>query len=143
MMNLSKFFSLPRQARSLLLRALFLLWVCRLGLWLLPFKTLRSLLTKFTSRSKRNPAKIDTIIWAVAVASRYVPVATCLTQALAGQLLLNQHEAPALLRIGVAKNEQGRFQAHAWVESQGRIVIGNSPELLHFTRLQEFKGDLL
>lgn len=79
----------------------------------------------------------------MAVASRYVPAASCLTQALAGQVLLNQHDAPALLRIGVAKNEQGTFQAHAWVESQGRILIGNSPELFRYTRLTEFEGDLV
>ncbi len=143
MTNPCKFFFLRPQEQRLLLRAVLLLWVCRLGLWLLPFKTLRSLVAKFTFPSKRNPAKIDTIIWAVAVASRYVPAATCLTQALAGQVLLNQHDAPALLRIGVAKNERGTFQAHAWVESEGRIVIGNSPELFRYTRLTEFEGDLL
>jgi hypothetical protein len=143
MTNPCKFFFLRPQEQSFLLRAVLLLWACRLGLWLLPFKTLRRLMAKITSPSKRNPPKIDTIIWAVAVASRYVPAATCLTQALAGQVLLNRYDAPALLRIGVAKNEQGAFQAHAWVESQGRILIGNSPELFRYTRLTEFEGDLL
>ena len=143
MTNPCKYFFLPPQERSVLLRAILLLSICRLGLWLLPFKTLRRLLAYFTSREKPDAVRIDTIIWAVAVGSRYVPAATCLTQALAGQVLLNQRDAPALLRIGVAKNGEGVFQAHAWVESQGRVLIGNSPELFRYTRLTEFEGDLL
>ncbi len=143
MTNPCKFFLLRRQKQSALLKALLLLWTCRLGLWLLPFKTLRHLLAKIAFLSTRGPAKTDTIIWAVAVGSRYVPVATCLTQALAGQVLLNRHDVPALLRIGVAKDEQGVFRAHAWVESQGRILIGNSPDLHRYTRVSAFEGDLL
>ncbi len=143
MANPCKFFALPRAKQSSLLKAILLLWVCRLGLWLLPFKTLRTLLTKISVFSKRRPAKVDTIIWAVAVGSRYVFGASCLTQALAGQVLLHQHNAPALLRIGVAKNERGAFQAHAWVERQGRILIGNSPQLSRYTPLSAFEGDLL
>ncbi len=143
MTNPCKFFFLRRQEQSALVKALLLLWACRLGLWLLPFKTLRGLLAKISFFSKCDPAKTDTIIWAVAVGSRYVPAATCLTQALAGQVLLNRHDAPALLCIGVAKDEQGVFQAHAWVESQGRILMGNSPDLRRYTRVSAFEGDLL
>lgn len=138
MTNPCKFFFLRRQEQSMLLKALLLLWACRLGLWLLPFKTLRRLLAKITFLATRDPARINTITWAVAVGSRYVPAATCLTQALAGQVLLNQHDVPAFLRIGVAKNEQGAFQAHAWVECRGRILIGDSPQLSRYTRLAEF-----
>jgi hypothetical protein len=84
---------------------------------------------------KAGAIDIDKIIWAVAVATRYVPVATCLTQALVGQVLLKQHCAPALLRIGVMKNQRGALQAHACVESQGQVVIGNVPDLSLFTEL--------
>ncbi len=143
MVNPCKFFFLRREEQRALIKAILLLWACRLGLWLLPFKTLRGLLAKITFLSTWSPVKTDTIIWAMVVGSRYVPAATCLTQALAGQVLLNRHDAPALLRIGVAKDEQGVFQAHAWVESRGRILIGNSPELHRYTRVSAFEGDLL
>jgi Transglutaminase-like superfamily len=79
----------------------------------------------------------------VALASRYVPTATCLAQALAGQTLLAQQGEPAVLRIGVAKNEAGKLEAHAWVESQGRIVIGASLDLCRYTQLPSVEGKLL
>ncbi len=58
------------------------------------------------------------------IASRYVPAATCLTQSLATKVLLSRQGHQASVRIGVARSEAGQFQAHAWVESNGRVVIG-------------------
>jgi Transglutaminase-like superfamily len=145
--NLRKFFLLKRRDRRLLLTSIGCLWTARLGLWLLPFQTVRRLIAKFSPpkliSSKETSSNVERIAWAVAVASCYVPAATCLTQALAGQILLAQHGEPALLQIGVAKNEAGALQAHAWVESRGRIVIGASPELFRYTRLPSVEGKLL
>ena len=62
----------------------------------------------------------------VALASRYVPRATCLTQALATLILLDLYRYPVTLRIGVARNNVGEFEAHAWIESDGSVVIGGS-----------------
>jgi hypothetical protein len=145
--NLRKFLLLDRHNRRLLLASILWLWAVRLGLWLLPFQTVRRLIAKFSPpkpiSSKEATPDVERIPWAITVASRYVPTATCLTQALAGQILLAQHGEPALLQIGVAKNEAGNLQAHAWVESQGRIVIGASPELFRYTRLPYVEGKLL
>jgi hypothetical protein len=63
------------------------------------------------------------VAWAVAVASRFVPKATCLVQALAGQALLARRGHAARLHIGVSKPE-GRFEAHAWLEDEGRPILG-------------------
>ncbi len=79
--------------------------------------------------------KVEATVWAVAVETAYVPAASCLTKALAGQVLLHRHNASALLRIGVAKDEQGVFQAPA--------SVGNSPQLSHYTLLSGFKKDSL
>jgi Transglutaminase-like superfamily len=51
---------------------------------------------------------------------------TRLNQALATQMLLARRGYPALLHIGVAKGKEGQFQAHAWVESEGKVVIGGA-----------------
>jgi Transglutaminase-like superfamily len=117
-------------------------------LWFFPLSTLRRLLVKLRTVehivwANRDSAKIDKIAWAVAVASRYVPAATCLTQALAGQILLAHYGEAALLRIGVAKNEAGKLEAHAWVESRGRVVIGDSRELFRYTVLPSVEEKLL
>jgi hypothetical protein len=142
--NLRKFFFLNPRDRSLLLTSIGCLWAVRLGLWLLPLQTVRRLMAKLSPpkplSSKETPPDLERITWAITVASRYVPAATCLTQALAGQILLAQHGEPALLQIGVAKNEAGKLEAHAWVESRDRIVIGDLEELSRYTRLPSLEG---
>ena len=57
-------------------------------------------------------------------ASRYVPGATCLVRALAAETLLRKYGHDACLRIGVSKNSSQVLLAHAWVESEGQVVIG-------------------
>jgi hypothetical protein len=139
MKRLHKFLRLTSAERYLLIRAACLLASISLGLRLLPFATLRRLLTRVgavsaVSRRVEQPAS-DRIVWAVATASRCVPGArTCLPQALAAQVMLQQWGYPVRLRIGVTRDEEGSFQAHAWVESQGRVVIGGSA-LARYTAL--------
>jgi hypothetical protein len=147
MRKLRKLLVLRPAERHLLLKAGLLLCAARLGLWLLPLPTLCRLLAKLRPTEPLSPeghlANVERIAWAVALASRYVPTATCLTQALAGQILLARHGEPALLQIGVAKNEAGKLEAHAWVESRGRVVIGGSQALFRFTPLPSVEGKLL
>lgn len=82
---------------------------------------------------------IEQICRAVRRVSRYIPSASCLTQALAAKILLRRSGHEAKLRIGVAKGAAGDFQAHAWVEVAGRSVIGGSDsQLRRYTGLPEF-----
>ena len=67
----------------------------------------------------------DQLSWAVRAISRYVPRATCLTQALVLHIMLRQEGLPSRIRIGVSK-DAGHFEAHAWVESHERVIIGDS-----------------
>lgn len=130
MKRLRNFLGLTYSDRRLLVSTAILLGTVRLGLWLLPFQTLRRLLTRVAEASTRvqppDVSSVERIVWAVAVASRYVPKATCLTQALAAEVLLEREGFPARLHIGVARNEEDGVQAHVWVESQGKIVVGGS-----------------
>lgn len=67
----------------------------------------------------------ENIAWAVNVVGRYVlGDNTCLTQALAAELLLRRRGYRAHTRIGVAKGYKGNLEAHAWVESDGQVVVG-------------------
>ncbi len=139
MHRMRKFLRLPSTDRRLLIQSVFLLGAIRLGLWLLPFETLRRLLARVAQGTNR--ASLDRVTWAVTVAGRYVPVATCLTRALATQVLLGRCGHPASLRIGVVRSEEGQLQAHAWVESRGRIVLGGSEDLSRYTPLPPLEGD--
>lgn len=139
-----KFLRLPTAEQRFLIEVVLLLEAIKLGMRLLPFRILRRLLARVADAA---PARLrhadhpsaDRIAWAVETASRHTPgLKTCLTQALAAQVLLARRGYPALLRLGVAKGEREQFQAHAWVESEGKIVIGGS-ELERYTPLAVLK----
>ena len=66
----------------------------------------------------------DRLRWAVEATSRRVPGATCLTQALALQILLGRRGQASELRLGVSRGDAPGLQAHAWLESEGQVVIG-------------------
>ena len=146
MKRLRKFLYLTASDRQLLVSAGLLLGTIRLGLWLLPFQTWRRLLVRMTQTAEELPQTnqlcVDKVVWAVEVASRYMPGRVkCLARALATQVLLGRCGHLAQLRIGVAKSEQGQLEAHAWVESQGRIVIGGLKDLARYTPLPPLEGE--
>ena len=119
-----------------------LAWDIRLGLWLFPLLVLRQLLVRRASCSNTSPREqrlcVHRVGWAVELACRYVPAATCLTQALVTRTLLARCGCHAIVRIGVARSETGELQAHAWVEVDGSIVIGGSESQKHYTPLATF-----
>lgn len=133
--TLRKFLALSDRDRRLIVSAVFLLGAIRLGLWLLPFQTLNRLVQKIsqvnTDLQEVNLANVDRVAWAVSVASRYIPGALCLAQALATQVLLGRRGYQTDLRIGVARGKKGQLRAHAWVESGGKIVTGGLGNCLY------------
>lgn len=66
----------------------------------------------------------ETIAWAVAAASRFVPGSTCLVQAIVGQRLLLRSGYPAEVKVGVTRDDRGAFAAHAWLVSEGHVILG-------------------
>jgi Transglutaminase-like superfamily len=141
MRPLRRFFRLARSERWLLIKAALLLGLISIGLRLLPFQTLNQLLDSVSKSRGASQFSSDRIIWAVIAASRYVLGARpCLTQALAAQMLLKRQGYPASLRIGVARKERGELQAHAWVESEDRVVVGGG-DLSEYTCLAALDGE--
>jgi hypothetical protein len=113
--------------RGLLVSALCLLSATRLGLLVLPVRMVGSVLSWLVSREPgvtRDPLLADRVARAVTRASGVVPGATCLTQALAAQVLLERRGFPTRLHIGVVRDGGQAMRGHAWVESEGMIVIG-------------------
>ena len=100
MKRLHKFCCLPSPYRHLLVKSVLLLGFIRVGLWLLPFQTLRRLLAHWgrshAELEGEDQASMQQVVWAVTLASRYVPATTCLAQALVTQVLLGQRGHPAL-----------------------------------------------
>jgi hypothetical protein len=113
--------------RGLLISALALVSAIRLGLWVFPVRTVAFIVGRLVPREpgrSEDPFRADRVARAVARASRVVPGARCLTQALAAQVLLERSGLPTRLHIGVVGDPGQTVRGHAWVESQGVIVIG-------------------
>lgn len=145
MKSLRRFSGLSWADRRLLVEALVLAALVRLGLWLLPFRIVRGQLDKIAQPSvelkQTDPAAMSRVAWAVSVMSRCLPAASCLTQALATRCLLARRGYLADLRIGVIKADSGQLEAHAWVESEGQVIIGGSDSPFRFTPLPSLEGE--
>lgn len=138
MLDLRRFLRLPACKRRLLIRAAVLLALMRAGLWLLPFKAVLRLTRRIGERappSDSGDLPVGPIIWAVRRASRFVPGATCLTQALVGRVLLARAGHPSEVRIGVRKDPVRGFEAHAWLEHRGEVVLGELEDLSHYAAM--------
>ena len=121
-----KFIRLPSRDRAVLARTVVTLAAARLAIWTLPFPASRRLLV---GERKPGPPTLtrEQVRWAMAHAQRIVPRATCLPQALAAESLLARGGIDAEMQIGVMKTPTGQLTAHAWVESNGRVVVGDLP----------------
>jgi Transglutaminase-like superfamily len=179
MNGLQAFLRLSGSERRLLVRSALLLAAIRLGLWVLPFQTLLRVLGAVSNarvgseHSVREDSggkdsvsgdpvsedlmgghfasgdSVARVGWAVTRASRWVPSATCLVQALAGQVLLRRRGHLASVRIGVARGERVGGQrrrgettpvrAHAWLESGDIVVVGG--DHARYMRLPRVTGD--
>ena len=132
---------LPSADRALLVRSVLWLGAARLALWVLPLKAARRLLSRAVPPSADANVTPERIAWALSRAQRTVPRGTCLPQALAAEALLTRAGLPVQLRIGVVKTDAGRLEAHAWVESGGRVVVGDLDEgLSRYTPLPPLPG---
>lgn len=146
MWRLRKFWGLSSADKRLFIRAVFTISALKLFLLTIPFKTLRRWIDKRTQKHPEQPVPTgpsqERIIWAVDLASQYVPrTKTCLPRALAAELMLARAGYPAEFKIGVTRGQEGAFQAHAWVELSGKVVIGGSASPLTFTTLPSIKTE--
>ncbi|MCE7039820.1 lasso peptide biosynthesis B2 protein [Dyadobacter sp. CY312] len=114
------------------------LTVIKFGLVVLPFSTFRKLYHWFSKTNRKKEVSrehIDTIVWAVKSAADHLPFELlCLPRALATKYLL-RHVPALTLEIGVDITAAKVFEAHAWVEKNGSVIIGDWPETVSYQRL--------
>ena len=125
MNRLSKFARLPLGRKVLLMR-------CWMGLNLtaaaLRLWSLRRILAVFGTNAPtpcvRPRFSREDILWSIRAAAALAWNPTCAVRGLVAERLLRQNGYPAQFKIGVLRRDE--FQAHAWVEDQGTVLIGES-----------------
>lgn len=131
-----KLTTLPSGERALALQALGTLSVVRLLLWVLPFRHVRAVVDRWASAptGETDLAIARAVRRAVDRAARTITGSDCLPQALTAELMLRRAGLPARVSIGVASNGK-LLSAHAWVESAGLLVTGDSTDIGQYRTL--------
>ena len=136
---LRKFIQLGSTEKRLFLQVWRCLWQVRIRLWVCGYKSTRGWLGKKASAghsvtADQQHAKM--IARFVGIAHRFVPKATCLTQAVAGEHLLILSGFKPCLHIGVNKEHDNYFEGHAWIILNGRKLIGG-PASIRFKSIYQ------
>lgn len=112
---------LPHPRKIFLMKSMVLIVLTRLMLRLFSFSRVKKFSARMSSPGK--DADLEDLVWSVRTASHLLG-SSCLTNAISGQILLSKYNYPSRLRIGVFKDD--KFEAHAWLEVEGRVVLGET-----------------
>lgn len=132
MSKLNRAFRLPFADQWLLAETLVWLGLWRLLILLFPFKRLMPALSTPSAGSPPALSAAQTAMavrvgWAVELAGRYTPWhSTCLVRAATGKAILSRRGIGSTLFIGVLQADSSSLKAHAWLQSDGRILTGAS-----------------
>jgi hypothetical protein len=115
----------------------------RLALWALPYRTV---LRVFEPPTRPGPTRSAAYALATLQVADWVGRTTlgdrpCLTQAIAARWLLGRAGFPAELKLG-ARRDAGQFLAHAWLEIDGRVVLGGAASPTTYTALRSVSEPL-
>ena len=135
-----RFRRLPARDRILVAETAGLIITARLGMRLLPIQRLRALLARTRqdrhARTNTSAAEMNRrVAWAVgAVASRLPGRTSGLIEAIAAEAMLLRRGYECELRLGVPPSGSANapFTAHAWIEHQGDVVVGDVHDLHHY-----------
>jgi hypothetical protein len=96
------------------------------ALRVVPLLSLRARAVRFRRLAKMLVrGSEERVIWAIqATGGRLAGLSTCLVRALVADLVLGSPGRPLCLTIGVRRTADGALDAHAWVEREGRVLIG-------------------
>lgn len=126
-----------RGGKKLFFQAYIVMCLVRLGLLLLPFNRLQDLILESKKLTWLAIAKSEVTVSAIARAvnrsGKYSPgKPMCLARALTTAVLMSIYCFPYQINIGVAKGESGNIEAHAWVTWEGKVMVGNLPDLSRY-----------
>lgn len=131
--------------RKSLTGAFVMLGLLRIALAVLPYRKVRQFtsasVARYPERHMHLIAYESEMVWAIERVGRLlVGKRPCLPQALALQWFLRRKGIVTNLHIGVKKDDAKGIAAHAWLEKNGRVLIGGSDSPVDFERLETVKS---
>jgi hypothetical protein len=113
----------------------------RISLWRMPYARVRERVDRLARRGPRfSDVPPMWIAGWVERLARLVPAGTCLVKALVLQVLLVRGGLHSAEVVIAARFKPGRkFDAHAWVEHRGRILIGRVDDMESYKVLRREK----
>jgi len=127
-----------------MMEAAALLALVSIGLRLFRFSNLRRVLGSVArwrleadADTPRGVARVDRIVWAVTAVSARLSLKNCFARALSADVMLRRRGCASEVRFGVHGNRELHevLSAHAWVECEGKIVIGEADDLSEYAVL--------
>jgi hypothetical protein len=97
------------------------------------YARLQRWLEHFT-RVRRTRSSVSDVTTAISAVGRRIGGTTCLTEAAVAYTMLRRHGHDPRLRIGVRRGDSA-LDAHAWVECDGTVVMGELPEMTGYAML--------
>lgn len=140
---LKRFRAIPAERRALSIEAVIALGVARLLVLTLPIRWIAPRLEPQAALAG-NEAASEEILREIGRAVRTAASKTpwhsaCLAQALAGKWMLARRRVRGSIRLGVAKDDEGKLRAHAWLFAGDTILTGGEQPLDRFTSLGNFE----
>lgn len=132
--------ALPKETWLTLACVLPTIAAVRVALWVLPYRTVSRLFAptdrpgRLTSVAEAS-ARLRVTAW---VGRTLLGDKPCLTQAIAARWLLARIGYATKLVIGASRTE-GKLVAHAWLEHEGRVVLGGSDSLQLYAPLSSMR----
>jgi len=91
-------------------------------------------------KERLSVPRLKELIYSLEAAGRYAPKAiNCLPRALALQRMLLRRGARASVRFG-ARRVGEDFRAHAWLTLEGKVILGNLPDLNEYAVFSRWPG---
>jgi hypothetical protein len=137
MKYLLKFIKLPIRTKLILMEAYLMLSLAGLLLWAFKFKKIARLLGRSNRETAVSNVGIDPyLVRQVANAIRTMSPYTlrkskCLVQAFAAKLMLRRRKQRSTLYLGVAKAEDKKMIAHAWLRCGKLYVTGGDGSITY------------
>ena len=92
-------------------------------------RTRRWLRARALSKTRKRINDPNQVAAIISRTSRWIPGANCLTEALCCQAILLRNGFDAKMVLGLERQANSKLEAHAWIELDDAVIIGDNGKL--------------